>query len=176
MTRDDCINILLQMEGGRADVAGDPGGATNGGVTQDTLSALRASGKFADLPASVDDLTREQIITIYEDTDWAQIRGDELPPALACVLLNVAVNEGEPTAVRILQSAVGALPDGVLGDVTMRAVAAWRSAYMAGQTLEEEVCARAAVRYAELYDKEGKFELGWMRRLMRVYTLAVACR
>jgi lysozyme family protein len=173
MTRADCIAVLLKFEGGDSNNPADPGGATRAGITQRTLTALRQErAEFSTYPESVFDLTSEQIVTIYEDTDWAQIRGDELPDGLACIVLNVAVNEGEPTAVRMLQACAQTQQDGVLGPATLAALHAWRSAYMPEQSLAEEFCAHAAVRYAELYPREAGFELGWMRRLFRVYTLA----
>jgi len=52
-------------------------------------------------------------------------------------------------------------------------VQAWRSPYMPEQTLAEEYAAHVGVKYASLYARQGQFELGWMRRLLRVYTLAV---
>ena len=176
MTKDDCINIQLMFEGGYADVAGDPGGATNFGITQHTLSMLRNLPAFDNYPASVADLSRDQAAAIYGAVDWPQIHGDELPPAVACVLLNIAVNEGEGEAARILQAAVRVPVDGIIGPQTLRAVSTWTSAYMPTQTLVEELCARAAVRYAELYGVEGKFELGWMRRLFRLIALVLTTK
>lgn len=173
MTRDDCIAVLLKFEGGDSNNPQDPGGATRAGITQRTLTALRQErAEFASYPPSVFDLSQEQVITIYEDTDWVQIHGDALPDGLACIVLNIAVNEGEPTAVRMLQACAQTQQDGVLGPATLAALHVWRSAYMREQTLAEEFCAHAAVRYAELYPREAQFELGWMRRLFRVYTLA----
>lgn len=88
-------------------------------------------------------------------------------------MLNSAVNQGEPTAVKLLQECVGVSQDGAMGPGTLAAVKSWRSRYQPDQTLAEEFAAHVGVKYASLYAREGQFELGWMRRLLRVYTLAL---
>lgn len=174
MNRDQAITLMIQLEGGYANVKGDPGGRTKYGITQATLDSVRpVAGYNFSMPADVSDLTPQQASWIYRTVDWAQIHGDELPGALAPLMLNAAVNMGEPTAVHLLQECLGMQTDGVLGPHTLAAVASWRSSYMPGQTLAEEYAAHVGVKYASLYAKEGQFELGWLRRLFRVYTLAV---
>jgi|SRR6185312_7685704 len=171
MTRDDAITLMLRLEGGYADVKGDPGGRTKYGITQATLTAQRAANH--NLPLDVTDLSIGQAASIYRIVDWEVMRCDNLPPALAALMLNSAVNQGEPTAVALLQECVKVPVDFVMGPRTLEAVQAWRSPYMPEQTLAEEYAAHVGVKYASLYARQGQFELGWMRRLLRVYTLAV---
>lgn len=176
MNRDTAIALMLRVEGGEANLVGDPGGHTKYGITQRTLDAVRGVMTDAEgpaLPASVGDLTPEQATAIYRQVQWVHIRGNDLAPVLAVLVLNVAVNMGEPRAIMLLQEAVGVTADGAFGTATLAAVEAWKSAYMPEQTLAEEFAAHCAVRYAKLNATEGQFELGWMRRLFRVYTLAV---
>jgi lysozyme family protein len=172
MNRDDCIALQLKLEGGEANLKGDPGGHTKYGITQHTLDAC--SAKDFTLPAYVGDLTTEQAASIYRTVQWRDIRGDNLPPALACLMLNSAVNQGTPTAIHMLQDCLGVPVDGILGPATLAAVPNWRSRYMPEQTLVEEFAAHVAARYAQLYGSESQFELGWFRRLFRVYTLTVS--
>lgn len=175
MNRDQAIGLMIQLEGGYSDNPEDPGGATKYGITQHTLDAVRGRDLVPGLPAKVSDLTPEQAAAIYRTTDWAEIHGDELPATLAPLVLNVAVNMGEPEAVKLLQETLGFVaPDGVIGPATLGRVHTWRSSYLPAQTLAEEYAARVGVRYASLYYREGAFELGWLRRLLRVYTLALA--
>lgn len=178
MNRDQSIGLMIQLEGGEANVKGDPGGHTKYGITQATLTAITKqfsdpSGGLLSLPTNVADLTADEATAIYRAVDWEQIHGDDLPGALAPLVLNSAVNMGEPTAVRLLQDCLGMQTDGVLGPHTLAAIGSWRSSYMPGQTLAEEFAAHVGVKYASLYTREGQFELGWLRRLFRVYTLAV---
>lgn len=178
MNRTEAIALQIRLEGGYADVVGDPGGRTKYGITQATLTALGSSidngGLLFQLPQDVADLTPEQATAIYRRIDWDAIRGDDLPPALAALVLNSAVNQGEPTAVALLQECVKVPVDFRMGPQTLEAVKNWRSPYLPEQTLAEEYAAHVGVKYASLYAKEGKFELGWLRRLFRVYTLAVS--
>lgn len=170
MNRDACIALMLRLEGGYVNDPRDPGGATKYGITQKTLSATNLGG----MPMNVKDLTPEQATIFYTTTDWKNIQGDALPGALAPLMLNAAVNMGEPTAIGMLQDCVGVPRDAVMGPRTVTAVSSWRSSYMPEQTLAEEFCAHVGVRYATLNAREGQYELGWFRRLMRVYTLAVS--
>jgi lysozyme family protein len=174
MTRNDAIRLMIQLEGGEANLKGDPGGHTKYGITQGTLTALQGRTFPVVLPQNVADLTPPEAEYIYRGVDWAKIRGDDLPPALAALVLNSAVNQGEPTAVAMLQECVGVPVDFLMGPHTLEAVKAWKSPYMPGQSLAEEYAAHVGVKYASLYAKEGQFELGWLRRLFRVYTLAVS--
>lgn len=174
MTRDQAIALMLLMEGGEANVQGDPGGHTKYGITQATLNALLRTGKYLFLPANVAGLTPGGATQIYQLVQWATIRGDELPPTLAPLVLNAAVNMGEPRAIMLLQETVGSPADGVIGPATLYAIRIWHTRYQPGQTLAEEYAAHVACRYAQLNASLSQFELGWFRRLFRVYTLAVS--
>jgi lysozyme family protein len=171
MNRDDAIALMLRVEGGVANLKGDPGGHTKYGVIQRTLDAVR--GVIPGLPASVGDLTPEQATAVYRNVQWVHIRGNDLDPTLAVLMLNAAVNMGEPRAIMLLQEACGVTTDGAFGSGTLAAVERWRSPYMPEQTLAQEFASHCAVWYAKLNTTEGQFELGWFRRLFLVYTLAL---
>lgn len=174
MNRDQCIGLMILLEGGEANLKGDPGGHTKYGITQATLTGLQGKNVGAVLPTNVAQLTEDNAYAVYRAVDWALIAGDQLPGALPALMLNSAVNQGEPTAVAMLQECVGVPVDFLMGPKTLEAVKTWRSRYQPGQSLAEEFAAHVGVKYASLYAKEGQFELGWMRRLFRVYTLAVS--
>lgn len=174
MNRDQAIGLMIRLEGGFVDNPRDPGGATNHGITQTTLDAVRGRDLVPGLPLKVRDLTPDQAAAVYRTVEWAEIHGDELPATLAPLVLNTAVNMGEPEAVKLLQECLGFVnPTGFLGPETLGRVHGWRSPYLPEQTLAEEYAAHVGVRYASLYAREGTFELGWLRRLFRVYTLAL---
>jgi lysozyme family protein len=175
MNKAQAIGIQIQLEGGEANLKGDPGGHTKFGITQATLDHLNTGTNWVGvkLPSNVSSLTEDMAYAIYDKIDWQQIRGDDLPGALAALVLNCAVNMGEPEAVVLLHECLK-LQGGIIGAETIAAVKSWRSSYMPGQTLAEEFAAHVGVKYASLYAREGQFELGWLRRLFRVYTLAVS--
>lgn len=174
MNREQIIGLVIKLEGGLANLKGDPGGWTKFGITQRTLDSLQHKALPVKLPVGVAALSEDMAYVVYRSVQWQEIHGDQLPPAIACLMLNCDVNSGEPVAVHLLQQAVGVPVDGILGDGTVRAVNTWKSRYMPDQTLAEELCAHMAVRYAQLNAVEGQFELGWFRRLFRVYTLTVS--
>lgn len=175
MTRDEAIALMLLIEGGEANVQGDPGGHTKYGITQATLDRLNATHAMAwGLPTNVTDLDPGHAAMIYANVQWPAIQGDDLPAGLAPLVLNAAVNMGEPRAVMLLQETVGTPVDGQIGPATLYAVHTWRSRYMPDQSIAEEYAAHVACRYAKLNASLGQFELGWFRRLFRVYTLAVS--
>lgn len=174
MNRDASIELMIRLEGGYSNNPGDPGGRTKYGITQRTLDSLQHRALPCVLPTDVSQLTPDQAHVIYQAVDWADIHGDDLPGALAPLMLNAAVNMGEPTAIGMLQDCVNVPRDAVMGPRTLAAVHGWHSPYMPEQTLAEEFCAHVGTHYAALNAQEGQFELGWFRRLMRVYTLAVS--
>lgn len=174
MTRDEAIALMLQLEGGEVNVKGDPGGHTKYGITQATLNRMHI--QHTELPVNVADLTADQATQIYREVQWHAIMGDNLPPVVAPLVLNAAVNMGESRAIMLLQDAAGArYAHGIMGLETLAAISGWRSSYGHGQTFAEEYCAHVAARYAFIDNANGaltQFELGWFRRLFRVYTLA----
>jgi lysozyme family protein len=167
MTRDDIIAFVIGLEGGYVDNPADPGGATNMGVTQHYLDVARAANPSWNLPAGVSDLVEGQVSAMFAADQWAAVKGDSLPWPLALSAFDTAVNEGPNRAVLILQQSLGVTADGTIGPTTLNA------AISAGPKVYAEFAARRAVAYAQLDATEGQFELGWMRRLIRVYTQAI---
>lgn len=163
MTRDEIIALIIKIEGGYVDNPADPGGKTNMGITQRYLD--RAVAADPSLPTHVADLTVAQVTGLYQRDQWAAVHGDVLPPALAALAIDSAINEGPTVAVMLLQQALKVTADGVIGPGTI-AAAGRAPADVAG-----EYAARRATHYAHL--NRDTFELGWMRRLIRVYTAAI---
>lgn len=158
---DYCAKRVLGHEGGEVNDPRDPGGHTNLGITQKTLNHAR--NLLPGLPARVPDLTTADALSIYEALYWTPVRGDELPVGLALIVFDAAVNQGVADAVRFLQSAVGAAPDGVFGPRTLDAAqrADARAAIL-------EVAARRMFDYMQLDHLQDRFGLGWSRRLCQI--------
>jgi lysozyme family protein len=115
---ESAVALVLQHEGGFVNHPRDPGGATNFGITRETLS--RARGR----PASVEDvrrLTREEAASIYRSLYWKTVRADELPLGLDLAMFDLAVNSGPKRAVTMLQSVLGVEADGLIGPMTIKA-------------------------------------------------------
>ena len=164
---DFCVKRVLDEEGGLSDHRLDPGGRTSLGITQATLDA--AHDKLPGLPAKVDQLTRAHALTIYDFLYWRPICGDELPLGMALLTFDAAVNQGVHDASCFLQLAVGELPDGRIGPVTLAAAQRAKPAVLtelAAQRMRDYLRCGAAQQKA--------FGLGWSRRLMRVFAAALA--
>lgn len=170
MTRDEIIQwVIVNDEGGVANLAGDPGGVTNKGISQRLLDAIHARDPLNGFAKSVLDLTDNEIHLIYVSEFWEPIRGDQLPPSMALAMLDIAVNEGPHEAVLTLQRTLNVKVDGNLGPVTIVAAARGNQADRA-----EEFCAQRCTYYAGLAARSPQFVLGWMRRAVRVYAASVA--
>ncbi|MDX5592587.1 glycoside hydrolase family 108 protein [Pseudovibrio sp. SPO723] len=106
-------------EGGYVDDPADPGGATNHGITRQTLSEWRGHAVTKD---AVRLLTKDEAEQIYKARYFDLVRFDELPAGLDYTLVDFAINSGPGRAIRFLQRALKVKEDGVFGPVTMTAV------------------------------------------------------
>ena len=94
-------------------------GSTNLGVTQANWEA------FVGHPVSTQDmkdLTPEVISPFYKRKYWDAVRGDDLPSPIDYMVFDFAVNAGPGRAIKLLQAAVGAVPDGQIGPNTLAAI------------------------------------------------------
>lgn len=122
---DTALAHVLEMEGGYDDDPTDPGGPTNQGLTLADLAAARGvaldRGTRAALLAALKAITPAEVARIYHAHYWRPSRAGELPPPLALMHFDTAVNQGIGTAARMLQQAVGADTDGEIGPLTLAA-------------------------------------------------------
>lgn len=122
MSFDAALERTLGYEGGFVHHPLDAGGATNYGVTQRTYDAHRLSIGQERRP--VDLIEDAEVRAIYRDHYWDACNCDDLPPAVAAAVFDMAVNSGAWNAKLALQRAVNVRADGVIGPVTVRAVGA----------------------------------------------------
>ena len=114
------LNLTLKFEGGWVDNIHDPGGATNMGITLNSLASYRNK------PVSSADLrllTRGEAAEIYHQMFWHPLCADDLPAGVDVVLFDYAVNSGHPAAVRTVQALLDCPVDGILGPNTLAALA-----------------------------------------------------
>ncbi len=113
------LDAVLASEGGFVNDSNDPGGATNMGITLAVLSQWR------DKPTTVDDvrsLTKDEATDIYKALYWDKVHGELLPPAVALLLFDAAVNHGVGTSIKLAQLALRVQADGVFGPQTLKAL------------------------------------------------------
>ena len=108
----DLVDRVLSHEGGYVNDPNDPGGETKWGISKRSYPQLNIKG-----------LTRQDAIAIYQRDFWQRVQGDRLPVPFVFQALDAAVNHGIGNAVRWMQRAAGVADDGVIGPVTLAAVA-----------------------------------------------------
>jgi lysozyme family protein len=171
---ENCLNFVLNMEGGLSDDPADRGGRTNLGITEGTLARARNDGITE--TEQVASLTPDVASAIYRAYYWNACRCSDLPKPLDLAVFDAAVHMGTKAASRQVQRALnllGAEPplaeDGIIGPLSVQAA----------RSLPESWRVRAAriavaVRSAALLDiaarsvSQRKFLTGWLNRLDRV--------
>jgi lysozyme family protein len=126
------IDGLIDREGGYVNHPSDKGGPTCFGITEAVARANGYAGPMRQLP-------REDAAAIYKRLYWQRPRFDEVgkrSQRLAAELFDTGANMGPAVAATFLQRALTALnrnasdypdlvPDGRIGDVTLRALDAF---------------------------------------------------
>ena len=152
MNFDEAFHHLLGHEGGYVNHPDDPGGETNWGVTKVVARAHGYEGLMKDMPVGV-------AKAIYRKSYWDAVQADNLPPAVRYAVFDDAVNSGVGTAVRWLQQAVGATPDGVLGPKTLAAINEVNSDGLLRRMLAKRLTAMTSMSGWPSFSK------GWARRV-----------
>jgi lysozyme family protein len=145
---DQCVDKVLEHEGGYVNNPNDPGGETRFGIS-----------KRAYPQVDIKNLTREAAKEIYRRDYWERAQCDKLPPTLAYLLFDCAVNSGIGQAVRFLQRAVGVADDGNIGPLTIAAVQ---------RVDQESICARYLGQRLDFMTRLSTFDVfgkGWTRRV-----------
>lgn len=164
---DQVFTIVVGHEGGLDTTPSDPGNWTGGAVGKGVLKGTAWGISAASYPnRDITSLTPADAAAIYLVDYWNRVEGDSLPPPLALLVFDAAVNNGVGHAIRWLQSAVGATPDGQFGPATRAAIvtAASRSG---GAAICAEFQAQRLAFMASLPTWR-IFGLGWARRLCQL--------
>jgi lysozyme family protein len=100
----ECTRRLLKSEGGYCNVAGDPGGPTNFGITiYDARKYLNPSADAGFVRA----MSVEQAIAIYRTHYWNAMHLSELPAGLDYAVYDYGVNSGQSRPFHVLQTLMG---------------------------------------------------------------------
>jgi lysozyme family protein len=123
MNFQECLDLVLASEGGWVNHPSDPGGETNLGVTKAVWE------EYVGHPVkTMKDLTKADVAPLYELKYWKTSYCEVLPRGLDLVVFSMAVNAGPGRSVKLLQSAIGCVPDGVIGPRTRELISASNSA------------------------------------------------
>jgi lysozyme family protein len=153
MSFKECLDLVLQSEGGWVNHESDPGGETNLGVTK------RVWEEYVGHPVeSLKKLTKEDVAPLYELKYWRPCYGEVLPRGLDFVVFSMAVNAGPGRSVKLLQQSLGCVPDGVIGPRTRELISASNSATLIAKFSETR---REYYRSLKTFPIFGK---GWVAR------------
>lgn len=145
-------------EGGYVNHPRDPGGATDRGITQRTYDAYCDRHGLKRQPVrGIGKATAEEILASQY---FAPVRFDDLPSGLDYAVADYAVNSGVSRAAKALQRIVGVTPDGVIGEITLAAVAGRDTADLIVALCEERM------RFLRRLPTWGTFGKGWTARVM----------
>ena len=167
------ITRILAHEAGYVNNPKDPGGPTNRGITQATLSAWRGHPVTK---ADVRALPEAEAVAIYRAEYWDRVHGDALPGGLDYAVVDFGVNSGVGRANRYLQQVLKARSlyageiDGVVGAKTLGAITALTPKTVAA--VIGDLCTMR-LRYLKTLDGWTTFGKGWSRRVAEVRQVAL---
>ena len=148
------LAFTLSAEGGWSDDPDDPGGPTMKGITFATFRAHFPDATLEDLRS----ITDEEVAQIYRDGYWNAVKGDDLPTGADLSVFDFGVNAGPGHSIRQLQRAVNVNPDGIIGPVTLAAMARLNTVFLIGNLWRRQM---AYYEGLSTFDTFGK---GWTNR------------
>lgn len=163
---DACLAKLLVHEGGFVNHPSDPGGMTNLGVT------ARVWEEWVGHPVDEKQmraLTPTLVAPLYKRKYWDACRADELISGVDYAVFDCAVNSGTGRAIKLLQSVVGATPDGGFGSITL---ALTKKAESDPARLISVYCSKR-LEFLESLKTFPVFGKGWSRRVAEVKQAAL---
>jgi lysozyme family protein len=156
--------ILIGHEGGYDTTHDDPGNWTSGRVGSGLLRGTKfgiSAGSYPSLDVAAIQLADAQ--AIYKRDFWDPLQTDDMPPPLALLVFDAAVNNGKTHASTWLQIAVGADPDGQIGPRTLQTLQQAASSKGGAAICAEFMAQRLA--FMSALPTWRIFGLGWSRRL-----------
>lgn len=163
---DKCLELLFKHEGGYVNHPSDPGGITNLGVTKQVWE------EWVGHPVSekeMRNLTPLMVAPLYKRKYWDVCHADDLVSGVDYAVFDVAVNSGSGRAIKLLQSCVGATPDGSYGPITSALV---KKAEADPVRLIELYCAKR-LEFLETLKSFPIFGKGWSKRVSEVRLTAL---
>lgn len=151
---------IIRTEGGYVNDPDDAGGETKFGISKRQYPEI-------DIPG----LTIEQAQEIYRRDYWDAYRCNDLPGPTALITFDGLVQHRPKPAALILQQAIGAKADGIIGPKTVA---------LARAANPHTVVRLMALGRLDLYDaiiransKNAKFANGWRGRILDLYEFII---
>jgi lysozyme family protein len=165
---DRMFDIVVGHEGGFTDNPADPGNWTGGAIGAGSCRGTNFGVSAAAYPdLDVANLTLETAKALYRRDYWDRLAGDDLPPALALLAFDAAINNGVGRATRWLQQVAHVPQDGVIGPRTLDAIGQLGAGTEGVGSICVEYLAQRLLFMTSLAGWR-TFGLGWARRLCRL--------
>jgi lysozyme family protein len=165
---DGIFDFVIGSEGGFTDNPADAGNWTGGKIGAGECRGTRfgiSAGAYPEL--DIANLTLDEAKALYQRDYWDRIDGDRLPPTIALLVFDAAINNGIGHAVRWLQQAGSVAQDGVIGPETLEAIGSIVAKPDGSAELCTELLAQRLTFMTSLPAWKS-FGLGWARRLFRL--------
>jgi lysozyme family protein len=161
----EMLDTVIKHEGGYQDDAEDHGNfykgqnlGTNYGITPKALAAFRGEDVTKD---DMYTLTEEEARAVYRKEYVAPILRMNPPKEVVPHMVDMAINHGPRNAVKILQKAVGATPDGAYGPGTKKAIQAYKGDLSTGLVESRKGFYEGVIQNRPHMEK---YRNGWMNR------------
>lgn len=124
-TFDRAFDVLIGHEGAFTDDPRDRGNWTGGAVNVGELRGTKYGISAASYPSlDIRNLSLAEAKAVYYRDYWTAAHCIDLPPMVAVLVFDAAVNSGVGNAARFLQRALNVADDGKIGPITMAAAKA----------------------------------------------------
>ena len=119
----ECVEVILDNEGGFQNNPNDPGNWVGGfrtGILVGTKYGIAAKF-FPDV--DIKNLTRHDAADLYYEYYWKRMNLEGINnPEIVLQIFDMGVNAGKANAIRKAQRLAEVKPDGIMGDVTKKAI------------------------------------------------------
>jgi len=160
----EALEHVLKHEGGFVNHPKDPAGITNLGVT---IAVWEEWVGRESSEKEMRSLTPEMVAPLYKQKYWDRVKADDLPSGVNYAVFDAGVNSGTGRAAKWLQEAVGAVPDGAIGEKTLAKVKAHDADALVNAYCDNRL---NFLKGLKTFDTFGK---GWTRRVEEVRQVAL---
>jgi lysozyme family protein len=146
--------LIVGIEGGYVNDPNDPGGETKYGISKRSYPNV-----------DIASLSLEDAEAIYQKDFWVPAGCPDMPPRLAFVVLDCAINNGVTRAIMFLQQTLNLIVDGELGPVTRAAIQRAATANETGIAVDFHAY---RLRYMVELGTWPTYRGGWSKRLANI--------
>jgi len=159
--KDIALPLVLVFEGSKYTCSPvDKGGPTRFGVTQTVYDAYRTNKGLT--TQSVKDITIQEVQDIYYVGYWVSAKCQGMPGKLSIAVFDTTVNSGKGRSIKILQQAIGATVDGIIGQETLQKLKSLDETVVANKYLDTRESFYHAI--VDHDNSQSVFLNGWLRR------------